>query len=92
MRSPPTNPQIAETAPADPMLTSYDEQLLMVYLRLLDAAAEGADWRDVARVVLKLDPNSDSARAEMTWRSHFDRAKWLSESGYRHLLRGGAPQ
>jgi hypothetical protein len=31
-------------------LTTYDEEHLVTYLRLLDADAEGADWRDVARV------------------------------------------
>jgi hypothetical protein len=35
-------------------------------MRVLDANAEGADWREVARIVLHLDPNLDAARA---WRS-----------------------
>ena len=39
------------------VLTGYDEQHLITYLRLLDADAEGADWREVARIVLHLDPS-----------------------------------
>jgi hypothetical protein len=38
------------------MLTVYDEEHLMTYLRLLDADVEGADWRDGARIVLHIDP------------------------------------
>jgi hypothetical protein len=38
-------------------LTVYDEEHVSTYLRLLDADAVGADWREVARVVLHLDMN-----------------------------------
>ena len=31
------------------MLTRYDEEHVITYLRLLDADAKGADWREVAR-------------------------------------------
>jgi hypothetical protein len=41
----PQLPQVADTAPNEPFLTGYDEQHLVTYLRLLDADAEGADWR-----------------------------------------------
>jgi hypothetical protein len=37
---------------------------LVTYLRLLDADAEGADWRDVARIVLHLDPEREFDRAQ----------------------------
>lgn len=73
------------------MLTGYDEQHLVTYLRLLDADAEGADWREVARIVLNIDPSDAPARAHQAWKSHLARAKWMVESGYRHLLHGGAP-
>src|SRR6266403_1218181 len=49
------DPDVADTAPSDPVLTAYDEKHLVTYLRLLDADVEGADWREVARVVLHLD-------------------------------------
>jgi hypothetical protein len=64
---------------------------LITYLRLLDADAEGADWREVANVVLHIDPDRDPERARRAWESHLARAKWMTQSGYRHLLLGGAP-
>jgi hypothetical protein len=90
MQTPPLDPDVADTAPSDSVLTAYDEEHLVTYLRLLDADAEGADWREVARIVLHLDPARDSDRARQAFESHLLRAKWMTERGYRHLLRGGA--
>jgi hypothetical protein len=45
----PQSPHVADTAPDEPF----------TYLRLLDADAEGADWRAVAAIVLELDVRSD---------------------------------
>ena len=91
MQKPPLDPPVANLAPADAVLTGYDEQHLVTYLRLLDADSEGADWREVAKVVLKIDPINQPQRARRAWESHLSRAKWMTETGYRHLLRGGAP-
>jgi hypothetical protein len=44
MKKPPLDPDVAETAPSDPVLTVYDEEHIITYLRMLDANAEGADW------------------------------------------------
>jgi hypothetical protein len=41
--------------------------------------------------VLSLDVKSGGERAKRVWASHLARAKWMTEEGYRHLLRGGAP-
>jgi hypothetical protein len=81
---------VADTAPSDPVMTVYDEEHIITYLRLLDADAQGADWREVARIVLHLDPEHEPDRARMAFDSHLSRAKWMMEHGYRHLLRGGA--
>jgi hypothetical protein len=51
----------ADTAPSDSVLTAYDEEHLVTYLRLLDAEVEGADWREVARIVLHLSMRSRTA-------------------------------
>jgi hypothetical protein len=91
MRKPPLNPDIADVAPTDPTLTPYDEQHLITYLRMLDADAEGADWREVAKIVLHIDPDREPERARRAHESHLARAKWMTEHGYRHLLRGDAP-
>jgi hypothetical protein len=90
MQKPPLNPDVADTAPSDSALTVYDEEHIITYLRLLDADAHDADWRDVARIVLHLDPEHDSDRARKAFDSHLSRAKWMTEHGYKHLLRGGA--
>ena len=90
MRNPPLDPDVANVAPTDPALTGYDQEHLVTYLRLLDADTEGADWREVARVVLHIDPDREPDRARHAFDSHLARAKWMTEHGYRHLLRGGA--
>jgi hypothetical protein len=59
-------------------------------LRLLDADADGADWRDVSRIVLRIDPDNEADRARVAFESHLSRARWMTEQGYRHLLRSGA--
>jgi hypothetical protein len=91
MQSPPLNPTVRDVAPADAVLTGYDEQHLVTYLRLLDAAAEDSDWREVARIVLHIDPDREPERARRAWETHLARAEWMTTSGYQHLLRGGAP-
>jgi hypothetical protein len=63
----------------------------LTYLRLLDADAEGADWQEVAKIVLHIDPEREPDRAKRAWESHLTGAKWMTENGFRHLLRGGAP-
>ena len=90
MKRPPPDPDVADTAPIAPTLTGYDQEHLVTYLRLLDAEAEEADWREVARIVLHIDPDREPDRARYAFDSHLARAKWMTEHGYRHLLRGGA--
>jgi hypothetical protein len=65
-------------APSDRYLTGYDQQHLVTYLRLLDADAEGADWQEVAKIVLHIDPEHESDWAKRAWESHLARAKWLT--------------
>jgi hypothetical protein len=82
MQKPPLNPDVADTAPSDSVLTVYDEEHIITYLRLLDADAQRADWRDVARVVLHLDPEHESDRAPWGVREPFiagqmDDGAWL---------------
>ncbi|WP_024511989.1 DUF2285 domain-containing protein [Bradyrhizobium sp. ARR65] len=90
MQTSPLEPDVADWAPTDARLTSYDEQHLVTYWRLLDAEADRADWQEVARIVLRIDPEREPARARNAYSSHLARAKWMADHGYRHLLRGGA--
>lgn len=75
-----------DIAPDLPVLTPYDEAHFVDYLRLLDADAEGADWREVVVVVFELDPTAEPHRAERMHASHLARARWMTEVGYAHLL------
>jgi len=84
----PLDSSVADEAPHATALTGYDEQHAITYLRLLDAEAEGADWTEVARIVLHIDPTEEPARARKAWDSHLARAKWLVEQGYEHVLQG----
>ena len=80
------SPAIADRAPVDASITAYDRAHLVTYLRLLDAAADDADWCEVARIVLQLDPEKEPERAHAIFWSHLERAQWMTRSGYRHLL------
>jgi hypothetical protein len=58
--------------------------------KLLPPPLDVAFGREVARIVLHLDPEVDLDRARAAFESYLSRAKWMTEHGYRHLLRGGA--
>jgi hypothetical protein len=87
MRQPPVDPDVTDEAPAADSLTPYDQEHLVTYLRLLDAETDGADWREAARIILHIDPTHSPDRARRSWESHLSRAHWMTEHGYRHLLR-----
>ncbi|MHB0790589.1 DUF2285 domain-containing protein [Bradyrhizobium sp. 5.13L] len=89
MRKPPLDPDVADAAPTDQALTVYDEQHVVTYTRLLQAESEGADWREVARIVLHIDPEREPDRARDAYLSHLNRAKWATEQG-RFLRRAGS--
>src|SRR3546814_4213407 len=84
MTAPSLDPPVADLAPTENTLTDYDLSHLVTYLRLLDAAAAGADPDEVARIVLHIDPAREPERARRAHRSHLDRAEWLTREGYRH--------
>ena len=83
----PPEPHVVDPAPSDSQLTDYDRAHLRTYLRLLDAAAEGADWEEAARIVLGIDPLAEPDRARRIHETHFARALWLSQHGYREFLK-----
>ena len=76
-----------DNAPGEPHVTPYDERHLKTYLRLLDAAEEGADWREVVQIIFGLDPKIEPERARNVHDSHLARARWMSRTGYRDLVR-----
>jgi hypothetical protein len=86
MNRPPVDPDVADAAPDESAMTTYDEQHVVTYIRILQADSEGADWGEVARIVLHIDPEREPDRARNAYLSHLQRAKWVTEQG--RLLRG----
>jgi len=84
---PPLNPTVADLAPNGPALMPYDERHAVTYARILDAKADHADWRDVCRIVLRIDPDTEPVRARRAYESHLARAQWASRLGYRYSQR-----
>ncbi|KHJ53852.1 hypothetical protein LA66_14750 [Aureimonas altamirensis] len=80
------DPAFEDSPPQTDRVNSYDERHFATYLRLLDADEEGADWREVARIVFGLDVEADPERARRIHDSHLARARWMTETGYLHLL------
>ncbi len=81
-----TEARFEDRPPDKPHLTGYDEAHLTEYLRLLDADDEGADWREAVSIIFGLDPAAEPERAKCVHDSHLARARWMTETGYRHLL------
>jgi hypothetical protein len=78
-------PTFDDRPPLTDRVNAYDERHLATYLRLLDAAAEGADWREAVKIIFGLDPVKEPGRAKAVYDSHLARARWMTETGYQHL-------
>jgi hypothetical protein len=76
MQKPPLAPDVADTTPSDSALAVYDEKHVITYLRLLDAEAEGPDWREVARGVLRL------VSPRVLWAQGTSRRSSAASNGY----------
>lgn len=81
-----SKPPFKDSPPLTDRVNAYDEAHLATYLRLLDAAEEGADWREVVKIVFGLDVDADPDRAKHMHDTHLARARWMTEQGYPHLL------
>jgi hypothetical protein len=81
------DPVIADEVPWSDHVTEYDEEHFITYLRLLDADAEGACKEEMARIVLGIDAAKEPERAQKALESHLARAHWMTEPGYRDLLK-----
>ena len=81
-----STPPFEDHPPQLDRVSPYDERHLASYVRLLDAEAEGADWREAVAIIFGLDPNKEPERAKIVHDGHLARAHWMTEKGYRHLL------
>ena len=82
-------PHFLDDPPASEQLTTYDREHMILYLRLLDASRDGADWREAVEILFGLDPNCDPQRCRHMHDTHLARAQWMTEQGYRYLVREG---
>ena len=74
--------------PRGGVVTEYDRRHMAQYMRLLDAADEGASWQEAAQIILGLDTQKEPERARLVHDAHLERAHWLSTEGYRQLAAG----
>ena len=80
------HPPFDDIAPVSDELTEYDRAHIKLYMRLLDAADDGAEWAEVVNVLFGIDPVREPERARQVHDSHLARARWMTQSGYRQLL------
>ncbi|MYZ49086.1 hypothetical protein [Propylenella binzhouense] len=81
-------PDVQDEAPTVSALTDYDRLHVVTYMRLLDSLEDPtATWEEACRLVLRIDPAREPARARRAYDTHMRRARWMTESGYADLLR-----
>jgi hypothetical protein len=54
---------------------------------MLDAHVDGVDWREVSWIVPHIGAEREPTGARRAFDSHLARAKWMTGSGYKQLLR-----
>ena len=74
-----------EGPPLTDRVNDYDEAHLASYLRLLDADAEGADWRDAVRIIFNIDVEADPERARRSLLYTSQSPRDVEESGIQSL-------
>jgi hypothetical protein len=79
-------PSFDDIAPISDELTEYDRAHIKLYMRLLDADDDGAEWTEAVNVLFGIDPVQEPERARQVHNSHLARARWMTQSGYRQLL------
>ncbi len=79
-------PPFFNEPPQGTKITPYDHAHRVLYIRLLDADRDGADWREVVQILFGLDPDRDPERCRHIHAAHLARAKWMTQVGYRQLL------
>ncbi|MGX9576964.1 DUF2285 domain-containing protein [Mesorhizobium sp. f-mel] len=84
------DPDVTDEGSASSVLTGYDEDRLLTYVRLLDAAAEDADWREVARILLHIIPKRSRSGAFRAWESHLARTRRMTTTATNIFWQAGA--
>jgi hypothetical protein len=79
--------QFLDEPPQSLTLTSYDRAHMTLYMRLLDSARDGADWREAVQILFGLDAEHDAKRCRQIHDAHLARARWMADQGCRELVR-----
>lgn len=88
----PTAPTpLADAPPDEGVLTMYDRDHMKLYMRLLDAETAGASLEEISSVLFGIDAEAEPERARRVFDSHLSRARWMTEQGYREILKHGLP-
>ncbi|MER9291521.1 DUF2285 domain-containing protein [Mesorhizobium sp. M0510] len=82
-----TQEAFLDQPPESQELTRYDREHMKLYIRLIDAAADGADWDEAVSILFGLDADLEPERARRVYDTHLARARWMTEHGYRKLVR-----
>jgi hypothetical protein len=82
-----TQAKIADPLPWSEEITPYDKIHFVTYLRLLDAKSAGVSDHDICRRIFDLDLSRESEKASRILCDHLRRARWMTETGYKALLR-----
>ncbi|MBJ3764573.1 DUF2285 domain-containing protein [Maribius pontilimi] len=82
---------VTDAPPTDDCVTIYDRDHMKLYARLLDAETDGAPLAEIASILFGIDAEAEPERAKAVHQSHLARARWMTEQGYRDLLRTGLP-
>jgi hypothetical protein len=77
---------LVEPPPGD-ALTAYDREHMVLYLRLLDSARDGACWREVMQILFEFDPDREPDKCRHIYDAHPARAQWMCDHGYQQLIR-----
>jgi hypothetical protein len=81
-----TTSEYLDEPPSGAALTAYDQANVKLYLRLLDADAQGAAWTEVVETLFGISANDEPERAARVHGSHLARARWMTQSGFAGLL------
>ena len=74
-------------APVSETITAYDRQCFKLYLMTINADNAATMWEDAYVQVFGVEIGSDLQKARTQYYSHLRRARWMTSSGYRLLLK-----
>jgi hypothetical protein len=81
------NEKFLNKPPHSDDITEYDYAHFKTYIMLLDAAADGVDWKEAIRGIFEINPDDNPRACREMYDHHLARARWMTKVGYRKLLK-----